>query len=881
MNGECIHQQCFHSQHLPLLANPYSYLLRIRCFHCYFHQRYAALLVIVGAVIFLSYLASPCLAQTEWANLTVSDPRSPRFDGNNTGTIEEAIVSIRPQGVYMECALFLTYSARGTAFDGKNDSLEVVHSFSLPVGAIVTDSWLWVGDSIMQGRIMDRSTATQIYETIVRRIRKDPSLLVKHSASNFQLSIFPMRGNETRRVKITYLVPTQWSPLVAFTTLPMALLRSSRNALRSITVLTPPLTEWTQPRIIEHENVVFSAGTGVFAGVLRAEVPFSSTAPPLTFVVNIPPQAQSGVWLTTAERRLSTRPDSPTEQFYHLAVLPSVALQRFSGRLSQGRKMTFLIDYRETVQQSTSSGGIIRPIPYDPVSVRYQDALNRIRVLLATHCTPRDSFNIFISGLSLYQASSRWIGADERSVREVFAQLERTPVRLFPNLPLLLRAGVQFVRAHANAQALGQIILFSNTSDIVTTTLADDVLKLLWETSNPLPRFHIVDFSSQGWYGFSDGAGGNDYLYANLVQLAGGSYQRVNYGTLTFNEATLRAMQGLNGVLQALDVNIQPSQGFCFGRYSDGTLNAQGTLADRAFTQIGKFVGQPPFAVQVSAILDNQPLTTHATIPHTRIERGSSAAVQAWMGAHINELEQRGWYSSTSPIVRDIVSLSLSTRVLSVYSAFLALEPNDTLRPCRECSLTNTPPVFPETLPSSASLGALPPSPSQGASPPGAATLLPVGDAARAAYYTPPVFSNLLGAAFVDAARSGFWVSRPTAVLTSVGAQSVASSSYSKRLQAMPQPFAQSVVITVPPLQVSSILSGAMSARHHDARLTVYSVLGQRVRSWTISAAEVEHGARIQWLGDTEAGLPAPAGVYVLVFEVGTHRETTQIVKSE
>ena len=107
--------------------------------------------------------------------LYVQDPRG--WSGSYSGTIEEASISLKPLGVYMETDLYLTFSARGSFF-GSSDTLEVVFFFELPANAIVTDSWLWIGQDTIKAKIMDQWTASSIYESIVKR-RRDPSILRK------------------------------------------------------------------------------------------------------------------------------------------------------------------------------------------------------------------------------------------------------------------------------------------------------------------------------------------------------------------------------------------------------------------------------------------------------------------------------------------------------------------------------------------------------------------------------------------------------------------------------------------------------------------------------------------------------------------------------
>ena len=110
-------------------------------------------------------------------------PSRPRSEGavacSFKERIEEAVVSVHPKGIYMEVGHIPdVLCARGVLFCSAQDTLEVEYFFSLPDGAVVTDSWLWVEDVIIRADIQDAWTAQETYENIVRR-RRDPSILYK------------------------------------------------------------------------------------------------------------------------------------------------------------------------------------------------------------------------------------------------------------------------------------------------------------------------------------------------------------------------------------------------------------------------------------------------------------------------------------------------------------------------------------------------------------------------------------------------------------------------------------------------------------------------------------------------------------------------------
>lgn len=294
-----------------------------------FLQTFAFIVCIAGLYVLA---AEHLVAQ----NLSVADPRG-NWNRRGQGRIEEALLTITPCGIYAECNLFLTFSSRGTTLTSVRDSLEIQMDFQLPPEAHITDSWLWVGDSIVQAKIFDRTSASRVYEAIVQR-RQDPSLLTKYAAGYFNLRVFPMRGNETRKVKISYLVPTEWTRTSVRAPLPVNILKSS-SLVPHLNILYYPHKDWSTPRLTtERTNGVIltldnslrqttelQTGRAVFTTVLtNAEARNASAS---YIVWNSP--AQNGVFMQTFSRSpISTTnvPAGQTEQFYHIAVAVRQAL---------------------------------------------------------------------------------------------------------------------------------------------------------------------------------------------------------------------------------------------------------------------------------------------------------------------------------------------------------------------------------------------------------------------------------------------------------------------------------------------------------------------------------------------------------------------------
>ena len=82
--------------------------------------------------------------------------------------------------------------------------IEGIYEFTLPAGAIITDLVLWIDDKRVQGLILEKEEARQIYDDIVRQ-RIDPALLEQVTPNQFRLSIFPFPAKGSRRVEFEYM----------------------------------------------------------------------------------------------------------------------------------------------------------------------------------------------------------------------------------------------------------------------------------------------------------------------------------------------------------------------------------------------------------------------------------------------------------------------------------------------------------------------------------------------------------------------------------------------------------------------------------------------------------------------------------------------------
>ncbi len=576
-------------------------------------------------------------------SLKVSDPKNSW--STNYGTIEEASLSVRPSGLYFEYGLYLTFSSRGTSLNKAKDTLEVVFNFELPKGAIVHDSWLWIGDDIVKAKILDKWSASSIYEGIVKR-RKDPSILSKISSTQYELRVFPMVGNETRKVKITYLMPNTWNNSLVAADLPIALINTSANKNRYFNVFAFTDSVWFNPQIVNDDLITFSNETdSVFGNFKRAIIDASKYTGNLKIGYHNP--SKKGLYFSKFQKE--------NEGVYQLALLPSVFLDSIKST-----KAAILIDYDIT-----------------NTTISTASLLNELKTEMLNYMTDKDSFNLIYSNLTITRYSENWISASKENIEKAFNSLTK-PLSTYSNLLPLLSNGVDFIKKNGND---GKIVLLSNSDAYGEYQTANKIINDLMDIMNPKIPIHVSDYQSVSfpyYYINSRYYYGNDYLYSNLSRLTLGSYHRVRDG-LVLSEVINSSFKFLRGAITSFDFYTSMSSGLCHSRYNMNGYNSI-TYFSEPIVQVGKFKGDFPFKIQISGEYNNKLFSKEIEINENEAYVNDSTSRLIWTGQYIKELESG---QQSNDIINELIFSSLNNRILSLYTSFLCLE--DTNMICHEC----------------------------------------------------------------------------------------------------------------------------------------------------------------------------------------------------
>jgi Secretion system C-terminal sorting domain/Vault protein inter-alpha-trypsin domain len=585
-------------------------------------------------------------------SLNVQDPQKTFRYGQ--ARIESASFDVIPRGLYAEVSLNMTYSAQGTSYTAVADTLEIQHYFTLPANALITDSWLWVEKQIVYAKLIDRWTASAIYEGIVNR-RKDPSILFKNYATSYEYRIFPMSGNSSRRVQLQFMMPIDWQSGVASFELPTNIIRSG-NRLPTTNVRIFNNNQWKNPRLVDYSSQTFTASND------------STTNQPIQMTTLTTEQVRNfsnirlsfdspmknGVFLSTYK--------SGNDNYYQMAVQPDEIL---SVNITP-RKLMYVLDFNNS-----------------STNLKAADFIANLKQNLRTSLTSKDSFNLIFSKLSPNLISSKWISVND--LEATLAQISESSVAAINNLPTVLTKGIEFL----NNDKTASIVLVSNDVSLNNLNASNSLSSELKKNFPVLPVINVFDISPQTNYFFVGGIYyyGNDYFYNIITSQTGGISLNTPYYTNTDIKAPFsQFFKSLAPNFDNLDIHTTLKDGFTFSRFDIGSTSTFNV--NKTFLQVGKYNGNLPFEIEVTGSYQSTPFGKRLTISDSLIAAADSKTRQIWVGAQILNWESQ---SSDNVTVKRIIQTSQENLVLSRYTAFLALEPNmggDTCLACRDKSAT-------------------------------------------------------------------------------------------------------------------------------------------------------------------------------------------------
>jgi len=615
--------------------------------------------------------------------INLTDPHN--WSGYGNPQFSEAILSVKPNGLFIEYGLYLTIADSSHIF-ADTTQLEVNMGFDLPQGSFVNDSWLWVNDSIVQAKIMDLWTAYSIYEGIVKR-RRDPSILTK-SGDQYNLRIYPLMGNASRKIKITYQVPLKWKNNgTVDISLPTNILNmvNKTSNLKILFYKDKLFKNFSIPQI---PDLIPQSEKNDGKDVLMATIPASVVKSGVDMIINSP--LDKGIFCSTQTKN--------GEKYYELVLKPDEALG-----IKDNRKILILLDISKYFFQSTYKCIETEKISYAnyidnfgnyvysyydrcnkwtyPV-IRYQSNFNYdqfmtdLKKALSFNLTNNDSFNVILNvGNEIKRISESWLSPENTNIEEVFDMVKGLNYKNDTSrIDSLLMNAADFLNTNGKD---GICLLYTNTSYFRSDSISNIVLDKLRNKMQAYSPIHIYSMGNPSYIYGNSYYNINYNFFNTLAKFTRGSYNQYYYSE--FNNIS-NSISNISTPLKNIDLFVFPDSGYTYSKY---LVNSDQIYASSSIIQLGKYKGNAPLNVIITAEYGDSIIYKSLRLevdPDDEIHAYDISKI--WTAMRLNFMEKEP-YSNAK--VQEMIRYSIENRVLSNYTAFLCLEPSDTITVCKDC----------------------------------------------------------------------------------------------------------------------------------------------------------------------------------------------------
>lgn len=598
---------------------------------------YFILLFILISFIFKSKLLAQC---SYCNNLTLNLPQS---FGRVNGGLEEAVYVVKPTGLYTQYDVYLTYSSYNPYYNSPLDSFEIVHNFTLPKEAAIVDSWLWVDDFIMKAQILERNAAFNIYEGIVNR-RKDPSILYKNSSTSYEFRIFPLPNGKTRKVKLSILIPNFINGNNIESTIPFSLIQSSNLPIQPRVICykkdvsdSPSLS--TNNAFAQHSSSQF----GSYSEATLTTLQYMYDNVKISFNTN----KNQGHAFYAFEK------DSTGGQgYFQLQMDPSYIIKDLNFG---GKKLALFIDHNSSNTPITKN-----------------EVINSVKRFISK-LSSNDQIKVYYSKLDIKQVSDQWVKVGDINIDEYMKKID------LGNSSLLI-SGLNKMYSDLEFDKDADVVIFSSDASITSASESQQLKDDLVDKFGKLNRTFIVYYKNPS-------LNGNSIYYENVFYSSDELFNKIlssntkglavsligNFAIYTFDEASdliYNAIQGIS--YDYFQYYIKPQNGLCYDVYSYRTGNKT--------TYFGRYKGQSPFTLEYTFLIKDSIITNSIVFNDVAPSHDIDFIRQTHIAQKLRSLEEENQYSNR----QYITDLSIENRVLSLYTAFLALDPN-LQEPCFDC----------------------------------------------------------------------------------------------------------------------------------------------------------------------------------------------------
>lgn len=591
--------------------------------------------ILLIVATFVVILTSTSISQ--WS-LQVQDPQNQwKY---SQGDIDSVLLVVRPMGIYAYYDMYINFSSKSSQYTKTTDTLEVQYYFQLDKRALVVDSWLWVEDTLVKAKLIDRWTANQIYENIVKRTRRDPSIFYKNSDVQYEFRIYPLAGHRYRKVKISWFEPITWGTNQASLTLPFKMIGLSRTE-PNVKIIATVENGFKNPQLSFASNFKYVKDE-IYGESYQIELTNvkALNSQNLQNTINYDNPMKNGVFVNSFK-------ESQDEGYFQMAFLPQLAMD-----IQESRKVIFLIDHEVS-----------------STNVKFSSLIQAIQNQAVNFLTPKDSFNIIMNEFEPIMMFQNWKSCSSENINSAFSGIDENLITKYTMLPFLIRKSVEYSRVTKSENI--KIISISSSTTYGTPEASTILIKSILAGEGINPQLYFVDFSTTAPINRINNINyrGNEYFYYNLAKMTMGEYIK---SLQPLDEMIRKALEATNISLLAYDFNVSLTDGFTWAKFEIHDSKSNLTMS-QPLLFVGKYFGNQDFIVNFNGLYkSNQSKPFHKNIQINEYDQNFATNKKLWLGNYIQYLET---LQNTNLIVTEIVETSMKNRILSKYTAFLALEP--------------------------------------------------------------------------------------------------------------------------------------------------------------------------------------------------------------
>lgn len=604
-------------------------------------------------LLFLFLLPAFCYSQF-FPLMKVYEPdRFSQFIGD--GTMKDIEVEVTPLGLTTQYDFTFKMSIYDENKLTSNSQYELVYNFSLPDNSYIKDSWLWVDDTLVIASIKDIWTANSIYEGIVNR-RKDPSILQKKDGqkNDYILKVYPYLKNKPRKVKISYCVYNEYKNGLFVSKFPIVNMLNIRygesfkdydlkiNLNNKIEFQS--LTHFDLGTIYSDSFIQKDNSLNLLT---RLNLNNNNSYATLTFK----PKMENGFFYNINEHNI-------TKDKYYEFLLDVGSLQT----QNINNKYIFIIDFN---QDKTNINFKINDISNGSL-------IEVISSFIRNNLSSNDKFNIINSSTrELTMLSNTWLDYNPDNLNKADLWMNTISPRYGFNIEKALDSAAQFF---INTQSSGVVITYSS-SDHLGASSNQSINYLANKLKESKSTLNCITFANLNFANYNIGGKNylaNEYFFKNLTGFTRGSYLTVG----TLNDIAIQSATIINNLLGALkegELTIASTTALAYQKRDLKNL-INGNPSNAIYAEAGRLFGELPIQFNFTGIYGNNIITSKSNNIENFDSIGRFTPVfQLWKANEINRLEAIN--NNSKEHIWSIVDNSLESRVLSKYSAFLALEP--------------------------------------------------------------------------------------------------------------------------------------------------------------------------------------------------------------